>query len=83
MHDRNASGINRPDDQHQPRVWVFTMDGFLPDTGPIDYDAPPTPADLAADRFLARLEHVRQQLDSRLQDAVRRITGDRRERTNA
>lgn len=54
MSDRTRS-TNDPADSPPPqKVWAFAVDWYLPPTEESDPDAPPTDADIAFDRMVAK-----------------------------
>lgn len=66
MNKRMSSGVRTPDAPPQPRIWAFTMDGYLPPGDTANPDARPTAADVAFDHLLARLDGLRQRLVANL-----------------
>ena len=84
MNDRSASGAPAPATQPQARIWAFTMEGYLPDSDAIvtANDAAPTPADLAADRLLARLDELRQHVATRFTSSALRSGRTAHDRTD-
>lgn len=76
MREHTSSGVDTPDTQSKPRLWAFTMDGYLPPADTASPGLPPTAADLAFDRMFARLDVLRQRLAARLPFAPHRTCRD-------